>query len=249
MKDQDPEGFETIANCVKETYFYFENKGWYEGQLKNLCQVAIDAVSKEYPNSIYEEKLKHFINDSLFECLVEFSQPKEPYAVIGHGDTWIPNFLFHYDNHKGDSSTSPDRTRIIDFQLARYGSPILDFSLFLFSCTTQELRTSHFKQLLQVYHHSLSDFLQDLGSSPDVLFSYNAFEKEVSLYMLFGLCLSFDTVTFSVMDEEDTPNLDLIEGDEAIPLENIMHVGPIKTKHGRLRLADNVKFAIDSKYL
>jgi hypothetical protein len=67
--------------------------------------------------------------------------------------------------------------------------------------------------------------------------------------MLFGLCLSFDSVTFSVMDEEEIPNLDLIEGDEAIPIEKIMHVGPIKTKHGRMRLADNVKFAVDSKYL
>jgi hypothetical protein len=88
-----------------------------------------------------------------------------------------------------------------------------------------------------------------LGSSPDVLFSYNAFEKEVSLYMLFGLCFSFDSVPFSVMDEGETPNLDLIEGDEAIPIEKIMHVGPIKTKHGRLRLADNIKFAVDCKYL
>lgn len=233
----------------QETFFFYENKGWYEGQLRCLCQVATDAVSKEYPNSIYEEKLKHLINESLFEHLVEFCQPKEPNAVVGHGDTWIPNFLFHYGSHKGDSSSSPDNTQMIDFQLARYGSPILDLSLFLFSCTTQELRNSYFTQLLQVYHHSLSDFLQDLGSSPDVLFSYTAFEKELSLYMSFGLCLSFDSVTFSVMDEEETPNIDHIEGHEAIPLEEIMHAGPIKTKHGRLRLADNIKFAVDNKYL
>jgi Ecdysteroid kinase-like family len=42
-----------------------------------------------------------------------------------------PHFLFKY----GDDNATPLACRIIDFQLARYGSPVLDISFLIYSCT------------------------------------------------------------------------------------------------------------------
>ncbi|XP_069681835.1 uncharacterized protein [Periplaneta americana] len=246
MKHQDPQGFSMLSASLEETYFSHELKGWYSGQMKRFCNVAMDAVSKEYPNSIYEEKLKKFADDTLYDRLVEMALPKEPHAVIGHGDTWAPNFMFRYE---GDSRSAPVGTYMIDFQLARYASPVLDLAFFLFSCTTQELRTTHYQHLLRTYYQSLAELLQDLGSAPADVFPYDAFQKEIDTYIAFGVGFSLESVPFSVMDEEETPNLDLIEGDKAIPIEQIWHVHPIKSKKGRLRLADNIKFAVDNNYI
>ena len=221
-------------------------KGWYQGQFKRFCDIASDAVTKEYPNSIYEERLKKFIDDNLYEHLSELAKPKSHFAVIGHGDTWAPNFMFAYN---GDSKSDIKGIQMIDFQLSRYGSPILDLSFFIFSCTSQELRLAHFKELIKIYHSSLSELLQELGSSPDDVFSYEAFEKEMLTYMQFGLGFSFESVPFSLMDESEASDLDLIEGDEAVPIEKVWNVAPLKNKEGRLRVANNIKFAVDNSYL
>ncbi|KAJ9582655.1 hypothetical protein L9F63_023004, partial [Diploptera punctata] len=246
VKDQDPEGFKIISSKVKETYWHEDFKSWYYGQFEKFKKICLEAVSKEYPNSVYEEKFKHFADDTLYDQLSELAKAKTPYAVIGHGDTWAPNFMFTYTDEQKKCIKD---IRMIDFQLARYGSPINDLSFYIFSCTTQEFRCSHFKELMKVYYSSVSEFLQDLGSSPDDVFSHEAFEKEMLTYMKFGLGFSLESVPFSLMDESEASNLDLIEGNEAVPIEKVWNVAPLKTKEARLRIADNFKFAVDNGYL
>jgi hypothetical protein len=68
------------------------------------------------------------------------------------------------------------KAKMIDFQLARYCSPALDISFFIYSCTSEELRDKHYDDLLKVYHDSLSEIIRDFGSNPDYLFPFSALE-------------------------------------------------------------------------
>lgn len=63
MKDQEPEEFERISNAITEQYYDERIWDWYERIWKRFCSIAIDAVEKEYPDSIYLEKVKN----SLFQ--------------------------------------------------------------------------------------------------------------------------------------------------------------------------------------
>lgn len=106
--------------------------------------VVRDAVHKEYPGTIYEEKLRKFTDDHYYDRMIDLTHRNGRYSVLGHGDCWIMNFLLKYTNDK------PIHAKMIDFQLLRYGSPALDLAFFFYSCTTQKLREAHYDSLLKV---------------------------------------------------------------------------------------------------
>nr|CAD7429504.1 unnamed protein product [Timema monikensis] len=49
----------------------------------------------------------------------------------------------------------PQSVCLVDFQMARYGSPALDLANLLYCCTSLELRQNHMDNLLEHYHTTL----------------------------------------------------------------------------------------------
>jgi hypothetical protein len=62
--------------------------------------------------------------------IVELMEPKEPLAVLCHGDFCRNNILFCYDSGK------PCNAVFLDFQLVKYASPAIDLSLFMYLNTS-----------------------------------------------------------------------------------------------------------------
>uniref|UniRef100_A0A1L8DN26 Putative juvenile hormone-inducible protein n=1 Tax=Nyssomyia neivai TaxID=330878 RepID=A0A1L8DN26_9DIPT len=243
MKDQEPENFRKIAQKVTETYYSPHLKGWYNDFQKTQIMVAKDAVGKEYPGTKIEEKMLQFTSGELYDLLSGITHADSPLAVIGHGDCWAPNFLIKYA-----SGRVPKEMMIIDFQLARYATIACDLSFFIYSCTSQALREEHYDDLLRAYHASCCKLLEDLGSKAEI-FPYSALEEEMQKYARFGVGMGMESIPFSVMPEDDTFDLDSIQGDKAIPLQEIWVLKPIPTKEGRLRVADMFKHATERGYL
>ncbi|XP_049787667.1 uncharacterized protein LOC126191015 isoform X4 [Schistocerca cancellata] len=245
MKDQEPEEFKKAASCLKETYYSEDQREWYRNMMKRICNITIDAMEQEYPNSSYEKKAKEFCNEGLFDVQMDLVKPREPYSVITNGDAWICNFLFLYKDADGKKIQD---TRMIDFQLARYASPVCDMSFFLYSCTTKEFREAYLSDLVQIYYKSMSDLVSDLGSDPNAVFPYKALESEMKAVSRYGFIMSLESVPFSEIDEKDAPNIDLIEGDDAVPLEKIWVLPPMH-KEARQRIANNVIYAIENDHI
>lgn len=91
--------------------------------------------------------------------------------------------------------------------------------------------------------------LTALGSDADKVFPRQAFDEEMRQWARFGVGMCMESLPFSVMDDADTVDLDEIEGDEALPLETVFVMRPIKTQFGRKRLADALGHGIDCGYL
>ncbi|GAB0088175.1 uncharacterized protein DMENIID0001_025620 [Sergentomyia squamirostris] len=247
FRDQEPEKFAELAEKVEETYYAPRHKSWYNNFQKTQILVSRDAVGKEYPGSVIEEKMLKFTEGDLYDLLADITHAKSPLSVIGHGDCWAPNFLVKYDTTSG--SRIPQEIKIIDFQLTRYASLAVDISFFIYSCTTQSLREKHFDELLQAYHASCCKLLADLGSNPAIIFPYSALEEEMKKYARFGVGMGMESIPFSIMPESDAFDLDSIQGDQAVPLEEIWALKPCETKEGRLRIADMFKHATERGYL
>lgn len=152
MRDQKPQEFNTIKNQVTELYYHHRLWGWYERFWKRISGLAIDAVEKEYPDSIYVEKIKKFAVPERYMDMVAAATGTGENGVISHGDSWTNNFLYKYVDGR------PADAKIIDFQLTRCASPVLDISFMIYACTSQDLREKYYDELLKYYYEVIVIF-------------------------------------------------------------------------------------------
>jgi hypothetical protein len=114
--------------------------------------------------SEYVTKLKSFANDSQYKMMCELVKPNSPFSIPNHGDAWGPNFLYRYDTA---DKNRPSDIRLLDFQLMRLGTPILDMLFFLYSVTTYEERDNGgWDKILKHYHDSVCSAISSLGADP-----------------------------------------------------------------------------------
>ncbi|CAH0714831.1 unnamed protein product, partial [Brenthis ino] len=241
MKDQEPDAFNRITDSIFETYYDPRCWDWYRLFWRRICGIAIDAVEKEYPNTIYVEKIKQFAVPERYEDMIRAVRDKTN-GVMSHGDSWTNNFLYKYDNNK------PIAAKIIDFQLTRCASPVLDIVFVIYACTDQELRKKHYDELLKYYYDVLSKQIRELGSDPDKIYPWDTFMAEIKKYSYFGLAFSFESTPFIVLAPEDAVSMEM-EGDKKLNIDDFWQLKPFKTKAGRLREANNVVHCVDRGYI
>jgi len=96
--------------------------------------------------------------------MIKFLQPRnDSLNVLNHGDCWVNNIMFHYSQETG----KVDDIRLVDFQLARFSSPVLDLQYFLCTSTNDEVRFRQRDHLLSEYHAEFRDTLEVLDLDPD----------------------------------------------------------------------------------
>lgn len=86
------------------------------------------------------------------------SADENGFNVINHGDAWINNYLFSYDEND-----KPNDILFIDFQISYYASPIIDLYYFFVTSTQHNLKATAFDTFIQHYHIELSLNLKKLG--------------------------------------------------------------------------------------
>ncbi|XP_044728831.1 uncharacterized protein LOC123292301 [Chrysoperla carnea] len=241
FKDQHPDEYKNITIHLKETFFGEQYRNWYNNYLKKLLDVWVDALEKEVPGSVYEKKFKDLIANDFYGQLISLVEDKGKNAVVSQGDTWLPNFMFQYVDNK------PKSAFLVDFQLSRNSSFALDLSFYIFSCVDPLIRREHWDYILTEYHKTMTSCLEKLGTNPGL--TYSDIKNEFIKYGKFGLGMCLETAIFSVMPDEETADLETIEGDAAVDIANVWIVNKIPRQKDRTVLVDIIKDQVDLGFI
>lgn len=155
LRDQQPEKLQAVAKELPELFLRFNDENMQKWM--NSFGPAVTAQAQSMGDDRITAKVEEMFSGDVMERIYEYvdGSRSEPYSVICHGDCWNNNTMFRLDEN-GKAT----ELRLLDFQISRYASPVLDLVFYIFCNTHQELRDQHYDSFLRVYHESLSKHLE-----------------------------------------------------------------------------------------
>ncbi|XP_018403101.1 PREDICTED: uncharacterized protein LOC108780029 [Cyphomyrmex costatus] len=243
-KDQRKEEFVEMTNSLKETFFGHKHWDWYKGFHKKVQVLIKYALTTEYPNSKAEKQYNSYKFGALFNKCTELCDRRDsPTSIVIEGDCWAPNFLIR------DVGKNQKQALMLDFQLARCASPVIDLSFLIYACTLKSFRDRYFDEMLKMYHSELNNAIRLLGSDPEKLYPWDLFMKEVKEQFVFGVFASLEAIPLCLIDISDSFTIDTaVKSDEAIDVGDAISFSDLTT-NGRQRLADVIVHAVEKGYI
>ena len=163
------------------------------GIIENFALTARDYIGQEA-----FEKMENFKHRAMSCFTKGFKEPYGDFQTIIHGDPWINNAIFKFENGQAVEIA------MVDFQMVRVTSPVVDLAYLLMTGTRPDLRQKHEKKWLKIYFDQLSKDLITLGYEPEKLYTFEQLVKDFDHMRDFGLCyglmhvqVSFKSLTAS----------------------------------------------------
>lgn len=151
LKDQQPEKFVEITSVLNEEFIRRDDSGLREYLSRRISRIFDVVADEKYAplltkiKTLFEKECLDIAADCLDARVVGSA------AIIIHGDVWQNNIMF-----RSDGSGKLTDIKLLDWQVSRFTSPIIDLVYFMFCCTTKELRDAHYDEFQNVYYNSLS---------------------------------------------------------------------------------------------
>ncbi|XP_044001310.1 uncharacterized protein LOC122847580 [Aphidius gifuensis] len=198
---------EKDPSCKKK---YSNGLFFITNELKEWKKFAVNAMKSlaqvvgSWPDlgPKYQDKLLK-ISDNIYDLIAEKTIVNEnEFNVINHGDFWINNMFFHYDNNN-----QVDGHIFLDFQIPVYKSPAIDLNYFFHGSLSEDVFINHRDEILQEYLNVLTMTMKKIGCktlppSMDVL---KKLIRKYEIYSIFAGCICLPIIT---ADKKDAKNME-----------------------------------------
>ncbi|EFA06727.1 hypothetical protein TcasGA2_TC009658 [Tribolium castaneum] len=207
MREKHPEKFHELVETVIKGKADFGDMETMVKMFQAPIEDSHNLLKGEVDDKILD-KWRNFQNDVHF-IMEQLDEGFEGLKVILHGDCWNNNFMFLLED--GDHNR-PLKVAILDWQIARYTTPIFDLSYFLFSCVSGR-DFEELDDILATYFDSFTGHLKSLGiSEPELLYSKNEFLKDWTRFCKYGILMS--TFLMKVVSTDKDEVVDIAENAE-----------------------------------
>ncbi|KAK7069163.1 hypothetical protein SK128_005565, partial [Halocaridina rubra] len=167
-----------------------------EGGLKTAAKLA-KVAGYESVSKWYEE----IAPDGVKILEEQIMRGSSHFNAISHGDCWISNMLFRYDDKE-----NPIDMKILDLQFVRHSNLTLDLSYFFFTSLSRKERIEHISDLLSAYYGSFK-LIADAASIV-MPFTLKELDDEYCKASIFGLIMSTLLVPNILCDPEEVQDFD-----------------------------------------
>ncbi|XP_034240100.1 uncharacterized protein LOC117644607 isoform X1 [Thrips palmi] len=161
--------FLSLARELREAEYIDKNRAYHSGYLSRSLARGLKRLAARGGSAIDAATVEHLRRrfrserdaSNAFDLMADARTPEEPLAVVTHGDFCRNNIMFKYDPVTG----KPVDVRFFDLQKAKYCSPAVDLSFFLFINTTPSQRAAHWDDFFVAYYDGLTTAMRRLLSS------------------------------------------------------------------------------------
>ena len=146
----------------------------------------------------------------------------DQFNVINHGDCWVNNMLFRYENGK------PVQHIFVDFQMCVYTSPAIDLIYFMSTSPAAEVYKNSMDELLNEYQRTLSITMKQLSckTTPPSVHEIKQYMREREIC---ALMYSVTALPIMLLDKSDAKDIDkLVSADGSH--DNSAYKNPIYRK-------------------
>ncbi|XP_072387289.1 uncharacterized protein [Diabrotica undecimpunctata] len=205
LKDKQNESFVKI---LENDLITKKNVDFGTSDFFNACVVKVSKNLREANRSDlstkFDELMEKGMSEIIFDVIV--NQNPEP-SVIVHCDCHNNNFMFKY---KDSNKENPHDMAIVDWQVVRYHSPVIDLSFILYSIASKP-EISESPSLLKYYYEELTKFLMELGTDVRSIFPYSVLLDHWRKYAIYGFAHACCYMDFNFVNPDDAPSLDNLD--------------------------------------
>ncbi|KAJ3646091.1 hypothetical protein Zmor_023700 [Zophobas morio] len=202
LEEHYPEKFQKLLNdstddVVKKIMESSAFLKMFQGAVEEIYHLLTNDVR----NDILEKWLK--LKDQVFFILCEMTPGVGDLQVINHGDSWVNNFLYKFQN---EERTIVSSVAILDWQNSKFTSPVTDLSYFLFAGISKE-DIADMDTILRDYYKYFCKYLRRLESKFADKYTLDQFFDEWRKYSKYGALLCILPIKSLYTEKEDLPDI------------------------------------------
>ncbi|XP_032593049.1 uncharacterized protein LOC6563131 [Drosophila grimshawi] len=218
---------------VSEGIFNEDGKCLISKLTDGVLPYVLKALESIEGHEAYYEDIKNLggqITENILQAGVV--DPNE-FNVLNHGDCWLSNMMFRYDQNTGQLLDS----LLVDFQMCKYGSVAIDLLYFLISSPKLELKVNKFDYFVKQYYDQLIKHLKLLNYTkklPDLADIHTTLIQKG----IWGYMTTFGVLTGCALEPTETASFDNLFADtpEGDAFRTLLYSGKVYKEHVKVIL-------------
>ncbi|VEN47561.1 unnamed protein product [Callosobruchus maculatus] len=177
-----------------------------QNDLRQFLNACIKAGSDSAGDHKESREILEKLQTTGEEFLLKTMADERYHLVVAHGDCWCNNILYKYE----EKTMVPKDAMLVDFQIAKPGSPVRDIAYFLFVNSSKE-DLQKYREYLNIYYQELSDCLRQLSCDIKECFPEDLFVDHWKTIAKYAVYISMLILKISAVEKENTASKDFYE--------------------------------------